>query len=92
MEEIVRERANEVCLPGNLIDTEIRIGLDTGATRSFICHELVKQLNVTPRETKPLTTIFGSGNTKVTNQCVEINLPDSHENKPTPFTIFNFFY
>ncbi|EOB15604.1 hypothetical protein NBO_1g0001 [Nosema bombycis CQ1] len=74
MEEVVRGGANEVCLPGMLLDTEIRISLDTGATRSFICHELVKQLNITPRETKPLTTIFGSGNIKVTNQCVEMNL------------------
>jgi transposase InsO family protein len=74
MEEVVRGGANEVCLPGKLLNTEIRISLDTGATRSFICHELVRQLNITPRETKPLTTMFGSGSTKVTNQCVEINL------------------
>jgi predicted aspartyl protease len=91
MEEIVRGWANEVCLQGKLLDTEIRISLDTGATRSFICHELAKRLNITPRETKPLTTIFGSGNIKVTNQCVEINLvPGSFKLKVKCYVMKNF--
>jgi hypothetical protein len=80
-----------VCLPGNLLDTEIRISLDAGATRSFISHKLVKQLNITPKKPKPLTTIFGSGNIKVTNQCVEINLvPGSFKLKVKCYVMKNF--
>jgi hypothetical protein len=58
MEEVVRGGANEVCLSGKLLDTEIRTGLDTGATRSFICHELENQLNFTPREPSLLNNIW----------------------------------
>ncbi|MGL4849389.1 MAG: retropepsin-like aspartic protease [Clostridium sp.] len=74
IEELNPSSVEDIAVKGFINGQKVKAIVDTASCKSFMSSNMIKKLDLQVEETRPLTTIFGSGNRETTCQSVNLSL------------------